>query len=147
MVKKPILYLDMDNVLADFGNSYMLSNESRETNCPPEMYKKGFFYLLDPVPGAIRAANRLIDSGKYDVHILTQPVIDSHYSYSEKVRWVQDHLPALVGKITMTQNKLLINGDYLIDDNIKWEKFDGAFILFDYKNAERSWNNILEVLL
>ena len=68
-MKKPIVYIDMDGVLADF--------KSALTKISPELIDEfagqhdnipGIFSLMEPVPGAIEAVYALKD--KYDLYIL-----------------------------------------------------------------------------
>lgn len=127
------IYVDMDDTIADFHKA---------TKCPitqailqARMFDPKFFYKLDPIPGA-KSALFLLDRMGYDIHILTQPFIPVPESYTDKVKWIQMHFPQLVNKITMTQDKGLLLGDYLVDDNLKWAspfaKNGGNFIHFNY---------------
>ena len=130
---RPKLYVDMDNTLADFdGSEHLLNWDHKER--PYEMFRRGFFSDLRPFPGAISAMKRITDSGKYNVYILSKPVLDSPRSFSEKQAWVMRHFPELADRLVLTQNKLLVdpNNAILIDDDNMWHEFKGEFILFDY---------------
>ena len=121
-VKRKILCIDMDNVLADFSGSPRLRNWQEKKRNPSSMYGKNFFRDLEPLPGAIEAVMEIIASNKYDVYILTQPVAKSPHSYSEKVEWVLTHIPDLMDKIIMCQNKAMVKGDILVDEPDRdWE--------------------------
>lgn len=138
---KPILFIDLDEVLADF------SKAAPELG-PAEMYVPGFFADLDVVPGAKLAVRQLYRSGKFDIQILSVPVSDSPESYTEKARWVATHFPYLLNKINLTQDKGLFKGDYLIDDNLKWQNvFGGEFLHFDVNNPCQSWKKMVKYLL
>ena len=127
----PILYLDMDEVLANFCGHPSLEFWDKTKRNPPEMYEAGFFESLQPLPGAISSVTRLINENEWDIHILTQPVAKSPVSYMEKANWICKHLPDLRDKIILTQNKGLLIGNVLVDDSIKWKQlFTGEFILF-----------------
>ena len=138
----PVLYVDMDCVLTDFMKDLKYYNE-------PAIYEPGFYEGLSPLPGALSSIRRLIESGKYNVHILTQPNYNSILSYSEKAAWMLKWIPELATKVTMTQNKGLMRGEYLLDDSIKWEPgFKGEFILFNRDADPREeWNRVLKYLL
>lgn len=128
-----IIQVDMDDTTADFGGDKVFGEVIDDS----KMYEPGFFRDLKPIDGALVAIRRLIKLG-YDVQILTQPVANSPHSYSEKVQWIGMWLPELMNKINMTQDKGLVVGDYLIDDNLKkwktkFEKNGGKFIHFPYK--------------
>lgn len=152
-MKSKILYVDLDDVLADFykaaaGPDGKVREEMMFDNC--------FFLNLEPVPGAKKAVFQLEKMG-FDIYVLSQPFALLPESYIEKVEWVQRHFPQLTNKIILTQNKGLNVGHYLIDDNPKkWqEKFEkngGDFIHFPYggynldemENPELLWNQIVE---
>ncbi len=145
---KPILYIDMDEVLADFCGHPSLEGWDKTKRNPPEMYEAGFFEQLRPFPGAISAITRLINEDEWDIYILTQPVAKSPVSYMEKANWICKHLPDLRDKLILTQNKGLHIGDVLVDDSEKWEKvFKGTFILFRRDLLpELMWRNVLRDL-
>ena len=152
--RKKIVNIDMDDCCANFFAS---ANDPKYPGWVDErkMYDKDFFYNLKPIPGALRNIRGIIQLG-FDVWILTQPLANWAPSYEEKVRWINQYLPELTNKITMTQNKGMVVGEYLVDDNeTKWkEKFEkngGKFILFDYnranpdpKDLEEKWEKIYQ---
>ena len=145
---KPILYIDMDNVLADFSGSRALHHWQEKASCPSAMYGKNFFRDLEPLPGAIEAVMELIASDKYDIYVLSQPVAKSPHSYSEKVTWVLQYLPDLMNKIILIQDKLMLRPGILVDDDKKWGKFEGEFIHFNRSRHPFSqWQDITENLL
>lgn len=155
-MSKKVVFLDLDDTLADFSGSPLLpAGYPFEVHA---MYEPGFFLGLKVIPGALSAVRQIIKMG-YDVHILSQPVDISAHSYSEKVQWVGIHFPELISKLHLTQDKGLFKGDYLIDDNPdKWkDKFEangGKFIEFHYsrkyphtmKNTHANWKEIIEFL-
>lgn len=131
---KPIVYIDMDDTIADFFKAAKDDNLNVDES---KMYIDGFFENLEPIPGALTGVRRIMRLG-YDVWILTQPLAESAASYQEKVRWINKWFPELNGKIVMTQDKGLHRGNYLIDDNAtKWkDRFEASpgqsFIHFKY---------------
>ena len=140
--------VDMDDTIADFKGAKIFKDMGKlEVS---RMHEPGFFKDLMPVEGALVAVRELIAMG-FDVQILTQPVANSAHSYSEKVQWIGLWFPELINKINMVQDKGLIKGDYLIDDNKpKWmEKFEnngGIFVHFRYDELEHKyeWELILK---
>lgn len=152
MVKK-ILYVDMDDVIADF---YKAAKDDNGKVHEEKMFNKNFFLNLEPIPGAKRAVFELEKMG-FDIWILSQPFILVPESYIEKAQWVQLHFPHLYNKLILTQDKGLNVGDYLIDDNEKkWaNKFSnngGTFVHFQYggynhpdsSNPQWVWDEIVE---
>lgn len=137
---KKILYIDLDDTLADYYKAAQNPSTNQFDECM--MYGEEFFFKLQPIGGALVAVRQLIKMG-FDVWILTQPLANHHPSYSDKVRWVQTWLPELTHKIVMTQDKGLMRGHFLIDDNLaKWkdsfEKSGGRFIVYPYDRSNVS---------
>lgn len=132
----------MDNVLTDFNGSVKIPSHEKHLYNHPEIFKPGFFEDLKPMRGALEFVNRMVKSNLYDIYILSQPVSNSPVSYSEKAFWIQRYLPELTDKIILTQDKTLIDGGILIDDNPKWAAFRGEFILFDFNTPESEFERI-----
>lgn len=143
---KPILFLDMDMVLVNFNSSKNIPLDEKHIYNHFAIYKKGFFIDLLPMEGAVDFVKTLLKGDYWDIHILTQPVSGNPYSYGEKAAWIIKYLPELTDKITMTQNKLMLKGQILIDDNIRWKDFDGVFILFNPLNPKKEFEYILDKL-
>lgn len=144
-----ILHIDMDDTIADFKGHPAFDGRPVDSVNVSHMFEPGFFRDLKPVAGALVAVRALIRMG-FDVQILTQPVAESPHCYAEKVQWIAMWFPELVGKINMTQDKGLVRGHFLVDDNReKWEnKFQahgGKFVHFRYdQNHEKEWERILQ---
>lgn len=148
---KQIVYIDMDDTIADFLGSKKLPWKGEFPDISA-MYEPGFFRDLKPIDGALVAVRAIIDMG-YDVWILTQPVAESPHCYAEKVQWIGMWFPELVKKICMVQDKGLARGDFLIDDNApkwreKFEKHGGKFIHFQYhkRDHKTEWSRIVKFL-
>lgn len=154
LAKSKILYVDMDDVMADFYKAARDPNTGKVRE--ERMFDNCFFLNLDPVPGAQKAVFQLEKMG-FDIYVLSQPFALLPESYQEKVEWVQRYFPQLTNKIILTQNKGLNVGHYLIDDNVKkWSiKFSnngGTFVHFPYggynleemEDPEKAWSQIIE---
>lgn len=154
-MNKKIIFIDQDDVIADFYESAKCIHTDEVIKS--RMWQPSFFLNLKVIPGSQHAISILEDSG-FDVWILTQPLAGHPECYYDKALWIQKHFPQLYKKIIMTQDKGMLIGDYLIDDNkVKWkEKFEkngGKFIHFNYggynksnKDPEELWKEILEHL-
>jgi len=124
---------------------------------PPRMYEEYFFETLPVVSGALWAVRKLMPH--YDIHVLTQPVKNTHYSYSEKAAWIWKWFPELGGKLHLTQNKEFFSSRdmILIDDNRekwqpKWNERGGTFVHFIYspqdnKRNRMMWETIVDNLI
>lgn len=110
--KKKILHFDMDGVLVDFqsgidGLSEELKNEYREyiDEAP------GIFGLMKPMPGAIEAVHKLKEH--YDVYILSTAPWKNPSAWSDKVKWITEHLDDVFHKrMVITHCKNLCHGDF-----------------------------------
>lgn len=133
---KKRIYIDMDGVLCDFKFSYdrgLLEEPSQ----PYPQSRVGFFYDLQPIPGALEAFRTL--SLHYDVWILTRPSTKNLHCYTEKALWVKKYLgETALNKLILCTDKSLLKGDFLIDDTP--QKFGGQIILFN----DTIWSDIVK---
>lgn len=139
MKKSKILYVDQDDVLADF---YKATWDNQTQRVQEElMWEPDFFLNLEPMLGSQHGIYMLQKMG-FDVRILTQPLAGHPECYYDKALWVQKYFPSLTNKLILTQDKGLNLGHYLVDDNLeKWkEKFEqngGKFVHFPYGGYNR----------
>ena len=126
------LYVDMDGVLVDFNSGVnRLNNMTRAAYANAPKNAPGVFALMDPMPGAIEAINRL--GKKFDVYILSTAPWNNPSAWSDKLNWVKQHLGKRFEKrLILSHHKDLLRGDFLIDD---WDKhgtsdFQGKWIQF-----------------
>ena len=145
---KKIIYLDIDDTLADLQSAAKLAKEENPKMLFPQA-EYGFFAGLKPLSGAIDAVKWLLQSEYFDPYILTAPSIKNPMSYTEKRVWVEQQLGMeMVERLIISPNKSLLKGDYLIDDNIigkGQEEFEGQ--VFQYGSAEfPSWAVVIQKL-
>lgn len=128
---KEIIYIDMDDVLAQYSISFSRAIKNNPSIQFPQS-QPGFFVDLIPVDGAINAVNKL--RRNYDVYILTAPSVKNPLCYTEKRLWIEKYFDLdFCHKLIICSNKGLLKGDYLIDDNITGkgqENFEGKLIQF-----------------
>lgn len=152
-MKKPIIYIDMDGVLVDF--------ESALTKVSPEMLDKfageydnipGIFALMDPVPGALEAVDRLKE--KYDLYILSSSPWENPTALGDKLAWVKKYFGGdgqeniFFRKVIFSSVKHLNRGDILIDDRTANGAGDflGRHIHFGSSEFP-NWQSVLNSLL
>lgn len=152
-MKKPIIYIDMDGVLVDF--------ESALTKVSPEMLEKfageydnipGIFALMDPVPGALEAVDRLKE--KYDLYILSSSPWENPTALGDKLAWVKKYFGGdgqeniFFRKVIFSFVKHLNRGDILIDDRTANGAGDflGRHIHFGSSEFP-NWQSVLNSLL
>ena len=111
-MKKKIIYIDLDNTLANY------SKAANEQGIPPSEAKhtKGFFRSLKPIDGAVEAYN-LLDK-YFDVYILSTAPWSNPDSLTEKILWVKEYLPKAYKNVIFSHHKNLNIGNYLIDDSL-----------------------------
>lgn len=127
-MKKKIVYIDMDGVIADFEKSIITFCPEIATNEQYQDVKKRdakidficetnleFFHNLLPIEGAIDAVIKLFDF--YEVFFLSTPMWDVPHSFTGKRIWIERHFGILgKKKLILSHRKDLNIGDFLVDD-------------------------------
>lgn len=142
---KIVLFLDMDGVLANWEHGL----KDPTTWNPPEMLEKGFFFSRPVNPGAKEFVEWATKHPSIEVYIASKPLsFNVYYSASEKMEWVDHHMPELNDRIVLTCNKGLLLGDVLADDdaNMWKDKFKGEFFHFDKTKPAESFKKLREHL-
>ena len=124
MIKKKIVYIDMDGVIVDFGKA--IKDWFEKHPHLEERYKthpdhiQGLFRIAPPIEGAIEAIKKLHNSGKYELFIATSAPWGNPQSLTDKRFWLEDYFDNIFHKrLFTTHRKDLLMGDYLIDDRLK----------------------------
>ena len=91
MIKKKIVYIDMDGVIVDFGKA--IKDWFEKHPHLEERYKthpdhiQGLFRIAPPIKGAIEAIKKLHNSGKYELFIATSAPWGNPQSLTDKRFW------------------------------------------------------------
>lgn len=145
--EKPVLYFDMDGVLVDFVSGIeRISPELRKQYADALDEVPGIFSLMDPMPGAVEAFNELAEL--FDVYLLSTASWENPSAWSDKLLWVKKHLGQHAYKrLTLTHNKHLSIGDFLIDDRLAngADCFTGEHIHFGQDGFEK-WEKVTTYL-
>lgn len=130
-MKKQILYIDMDGVVADFDKAIKMHCPDLHTgdNFPDyesrskQVYKicgssPRIFLDLEPIEGAIPRVHAL--SFHYEIYFLSTPMWSVPESYTDKRLWLEKHFGGWsTNRLILTNRKDLMIGDYLVDDRLR----------------------------
>lgn len=150
--RKPILGIDMDDVIADtyqqildwyekdYGKRLIKSElegklireavpEDHVEKVYQYFFEPGFFRDIEPIPGAIEGIRALQEH--FDVFIVTAAQ-QFPQSLSEKNEWLDEYMPFINwSHRVFCGHKHFLGADYLIDDQIyNFEFFTGNPILY-----------------
>lgn len=147
--EKIIIYVDMDQTLADYNSAY---NEQRKKN-PHLAYPQstpGFFTALAPLSDAITTFHWLMSQELFETFILTAPSVKNPHCYSEKRLWTEKYLGfEAASRLIITPHKGLNKGHYLIDDQATGkgqELFEGNLIHFGSPSFP-NWKSVKDYLI
>ena len=151
MIKKTVIYIDMDHTFCDFATHrdvwQNFAKTEIENTYPWSM--RGFFESLPVMPGAIEFWNKWAE--ECDLYFLTRPSLLNRHSYTEKANWIFKHLGQNgIERLIMSPRKDLLIGDILIDDygGNGQSEFIGEwwqFGLGKYKNWESCSDELEEI--
>ena len=150
MVKQmqKILYIDMDNVLVDFGFAVDRLDEKTRKKYEDKLDEiPGIFSKMEPMVGAVESFKKL--SKHFDTYVLSTSPWENPSAWSDKLIWVKKYLGSYAYKrLILTHHKNLNSGDYLIDDRTKngVDEFTGEHIHFDSERFP-DWDTVLNYLL
>lgn len=89
--KKPIVYVDMDNVLVDFKSGIASLDEDTLRKYDGHLDDvPGIFAQMSPMKGAVEAMH-LLDE-KYELYILPTSPWNNPSAWSDKLIWVKTYL-------------------------------------------------------
>lgn len=147
---KPILYIDMDGVIADFKRfviTYSDITEEDFINAGPIVENRvddfciqnpRIFRDLKPIENSIEVINSFFDY--FDIYFLSTPMYSLPESYMDKRIWLEKHFGEKAKKkLILTHRKDLCIGDILIDDRMVngSGSFNGHF--YHFKGSNSDW--------
>ena len=137
--------VDFDSALPKIPTNVKAAYEGQYDNIP------SIFELMDPMPGAIDAVQRL--TKVYDTYILSSSPWENETALNHKLAWIKKYFgdskeSLFYKKVIFSQAKHLSQGDVLIDDRKKngAGEFAGEFIHFGTDEFP-DWNSVLRHLL
>lgn len=151
LVRKPIIYLDMDEVIANFKKRAKEVLGTEKFNGTQEEWDKlkeqphiyAELEKLEDADHLVAEVKKLAKTYGYDVQILTAipRMTTMPHAEVDKRKWIEKHFKGLhvkIGPFSRDKWKHAKDGDILIDDrksNIKeWQKNAGQFAIL-HKNA------------
>jgi 5'(3')-deoxyribonucleotidase len=167
-MRAPIVHIDMDGTIVDFLGFFEAHPEERpegDLDGHPSVFERA-----EPLPGAIEAVLEL--DRHFEVHILTKSPWGNDLAPSQKLAWIKRHFEAHAShhpdgrgrhvfykRVTISHNKQLLKGDYLIDDRAEqYPDFEGKLIHIGGKTAKGdpcscrgehplTWSEVVALLL
>ena len=147
MMKKKILYIDMDNVLVDFKSGIAQLDEKTKDDYENNLDDvPGIFGTMKPVEGAVEAYHEL--SRLFDTYVLSTAPWKNPSAWSDKLLWVKKYIGDPAWKrLIISHHKNLNRGDFLVDDrpNNGAKDFKGEWIHFS-SEEHPNWASVLEYL-
>ncbi|HHE3635061.1 hypothetical protein ACFGZ0_09525 [Pasteurella multocida] len=151
-MNKPLLYVDMDNVLVDFQSGIdqlpqeiQIKYQGRLDEVPT------IFSLMKPMENAIRSVYIL--AKHYDIYILSTSPWGNPSAWMDKLNWIQHYFSKEKGsllykRLILSHHKHLHKGDYIIDDRTAngVDKFEGEHIHFGSEQFP-NWQTVTQFLL
>ena len=133
----------MDDTLCQLSNELTKVRSERGIEFPHAIPE--FWLDLPPITNAITSVNKLKADPDFDVYVLTAPSLRNPRSYMEKRLWIEKHFGyEFCEKLIICSNKGLLRGDYLIDDNIRYENFKKiSFLKLFKKYLSKKFRNII----
>ncbi|HWK20961.1 MAG TPA: hypothetical protein VNR37_09385 [Microbacteriaceae bacterium] len=149
---RKILYIDLDNTLADFdGRLADLSPEIRAHYEGRFDHIPGVYSLLKPMPGAVAAYREL--ARLYDTYILSTAPWANPTAWTDKLQWVQlvfgaEEADPVYKRLIITHHKDLNVGDYLVDDQPAHgaAEFTGEWLHFGEGRPYPDWSSVVGYL-
>ncbi len=151
------LYIDFDGVILDTINTTNKMMSSLNINCNMEPEKTNFYANLDwkkvieltpEINNSIECINKIIDSNRFDVAILTH--VHSLEEIIQKVKFIRKHIPHItvisvpkhLSKTTMVraQDSILID-DYCANLR-EWQEAGGLSIHFSVEHENKGFITI-----
>lgn len=135
-----VIFLDMDGVLANIHKEIGFYTTTNQT--PPEVLKKDLYLRLGVARGAREFIDWCLEHDEINLYVATKIPKENPSAATEKLLWIERYFPELKNKVFVTPDKTLLKGDFLIDDDLRWEEFSGTFLHFDYRNPQTAWKKI-----
>jgi 5'(3')-deoxyribonucleotidase len=126
---------DMDGVIVDFMTpvcrKFNFSINDLKTYKLEELFpdkkqeiidfysKTGYFKNIKPYPGALDFLKKIKNLKNCVVWFISKPSVHNHYTWSDKIQWINKHTPYIFDNTILTQNKDLIYLDIFVEDDPK----------------------------
>lgn len=142
-----VIHVDMDGVLVDFSSALETLDERTLNEYRGRLDEvPGIFSKMKPMKDGIETIEHLSHYARF--HILSTAPWGNPTAWSDKLEWVQRHMPgSMYKRLTLTHHKELLNGDFLIDDRFANGAYDFTGELIPFGSARfPDWIAVREYL-
>lgn len=152
-MKKPIVYIDMDNVLVDFPSAFpLVEPELLQQYANDKDEIPGIFSLMQPMAWAVEAVYTL--APHFELYALSTAPWENASAWIDKLLWIKQYFGdgednPFYKRLILSHNKHLNIGDFLIDDRTKngAGEFTGEHIHFQTDPRFPDWQSVCDYLL
>jgi len=115
-------------------------HEFVKPECGTKIYdylkQPGFFYYMDPLPGAVEILQKIKADTRHQITLGTAPPWDAPTAVFDKIQWIKKYLPFIEidKEVVLLNAKYKLHADLIFDDKpATLDDFPGISVAMSYK--------------